>query len=389
MRRGRSVAALLGLVVVTEIPAWVRAGDGPDSRIDLTWLAPPECPSTAVVERAVARALGSASSHAVVSARAVVQQEVTKGYVAQLEVTTPQGAGVRTLSAADCAEVADAVALVIALAVTTRESGTAGTPVTNATTEPALSSARPAPGATPAATASGAASATTVPSPSAAGPVPPSPAASSPGPSPATVDYKARAAAGVLVAGPSSRPPAPSPAGSLAAPGAPRPHFTASALGVGDIGRMPRTDGGLALAVGWRNGLWMAEASGTWLASQTVDVGSGVGADLGLLGVGGRACLLARAGRLDAGPCLGARVDVLQGRAFGTPAAHESAVAWVAGVLGGHAAFWLTRGLALRLDADVGAPWTQPAFVITGAGHVHRPASIVGSAALGFEVGAF
>jgi hypothetical protein len=152
---------------------------------------------------------------------------------------------------------------------------------------------------------------------------------------------------------------------------------------------MPRADGGASLAIGWRHEHWLAEARGTWLASETVDLPHDVGADLGLLAAGGRACLVQPAGPSDVGLCGGVRLDVLQGKAVGVVAAASSAITWITAEVGAHGALWVARRLAVRVDLEVGAPSTRPAFVIVGAGHVHRPAGIVGSASIGLEAGIF
>lgn len=87
-------------------------------RIRLEWDAPPECPDAADLQRRMAASLPDDSS-ADAEALRVHGRIATSvdGYVLELRIDGPHGSGDRRLEAKDCSELAQAAALIIAVAI--------------------------------------------------------------------------------------------------------------------------------------------------------------------------------------------------------------------------------------------------------------------------------
>ena len=122
------------------------------ARADLEWVAPAGCSSRESVLDAVTRALGPSSTADVgaIRARAVVESS-GRGWRVQLSTAN----GERTLSADTCEQLAEAVALILALAIEPARARVTAPPEERAAS-PANANANAKDAATPASTAAGA-----------------------------------------------------------------------------------------------------------------------------------------------------------------------------------------------------------------------------------------
>jgi hypothetical protein len=157
-------------------------------------------------------------------------------------------------------------------------------------------------------------------------------------------------------------------------------------LAAGELGPMPRLDGGVFVGATLRAGFVAADIEGAWLGSQAADLTPGVGGDFSLWQARGRGCAEFGIGPAEVAPCAGLEVDWMRGEGFGTEATHIANAHWVAGLAGGYATLWIARFVGVRLQGDVALPFARPRFVLVGAGAVHRPAPEFGGAELGVEV---
>lgn len=89
-------------------------------------------------------------------------------------------------------------------------------------------------------------------------------------------------------------------------------------------------------------------------------------------------CWLVRFGsRISLGPCAAAELGMLWGRGEGLEGTRSVEKPWGSVRLGAHGELELSRAVRLVLAGDVGAPFGQPRFLLAGE-QVHRPNSTVG-----------
>lgn len=264
--------------------------------------------------------------------RAVVTvQPAQRAWVAVVEIETPAGTLVRTLPGAPCRLVADAVALIVAVAVDPLGAGAA--------VEPPL---HPAPVQSPPLPA-------TVDAPSsrvAAGSSEPVPARSS-APLPTRVGSKARPVA--VGEGP------PQPAGPELASRRSIPTLSAFVRGGGAIGGIPGPSGGWGggLAVTW--GPLRLTVEGSQTRSRTVAHSrfSGVGARVFGASGGLSVCWAPRSGALSMPICGGFEGGAFVAEGFGLAQTRTVAVPWVAAVPQVHPTVWVTSWLGLGVALAV------------------------------------
>jgi hypothetical protein len=115
-RLPRGIFSWRPLSVVSLVVAGVavtRVADA--SSVTLEWSAPEACPSSAAVSTAIDRSLGTNRSTAPVHARVLVSQEAST-FHAEIDLGGPGALETRRIDAESCGALADAVALVLALA---------------------------------------------------------------------------------------------------------------------------------------------------------------------------------------------------------------------------------------------------------------------------------
>jgi hypothetical protein len=325
-----------------------------DERVSLAWDAPPECPAAGEVHAAIGRMVGP-RAEARVRARAGVTRG-PDGYRGRVEVETADGRGERAFEAATCAAVADAIALVVALAI----------------------------------------------DPQAA---PPSADAGAP-PDAGTVDVATTAAvadaadAAPRDAAPTNRPPSASaPAAEAPAPPSPRAPgraLHASLGGLADTATLPDVALGVAASVAWTPSIARArplrlELTGGYAtaARATAPSRPRVGGTFGLAPMHMSVCYMYGLDRLEVGGCAGGGVSLVPASSDGA-SAPGSALAALGELGGGGLGLVRVAGpVSLRLSLSVAAPLTRPSFVVDGVGALHRPALASGRASVGLEVSAF
>jgi hypothetical protein len=306
---------------------------------ELIWDGAPGCPEREDVVFRIERALdGSLAAAAPVHFEARVQRS-RAGFSAVLDVSDSSHVEgkQRTLSAPDCAKLADAVAVAVTLALGAREVPANDVSAASAAVEATL------------------------------------PLAPAPPPVPASADE-----------------PQPAPHDESTVPA-----LAVSVWFLGDAGSLPALGAGAALGVelGWSR--FQLRGAGLIVFEQHVDrAGQGLGADAGAdlsLFAGSLSACAAALGSFRAGNtlflCAGPELGRLSGSGTGVSERRSGGGLWLAPRvdLGG---FWRLPGSNLALGALVSAavPLARAEFLLDGSLPVHRAASVVGRLSLGVEL---
>ncbi len=286
------LGALLGLVVAAQVPEPPLA--------DVRWDAPADCPDGPAVAAAIEQRLGRplAPGEATIDAHVTT---TTTQLDARVELWLAGKHEVRTLTAASCAPLVEAVALVVAAAIRT------------GARQPAVPEP-PAPASEPDATPVAAAA---PPRP------PPEPSAAPPQLTP--------------------RPAPPRPASPPRGPG----WFLRLEAGP-ELGATPKVTAALGLAAGvlWRR--FRLQLGVTGLTPRTI-VRTDADIRAGLIAAAALGCLRTGRGRLEVPLCAGLEIGGMRGTASRAPSANSKVVPWVAALLG--------AGLAVRVHPRV-ALWS-------------------------------
>ena len=319
--RGACVASLFGVLVSYAAPG-AAAG--------LTLAEPALCTSADELSFRVSRALGQPVASVAGPQFAVSIRAVRAGFQAQLETAATQAgpARERSISAANCEELTDSVALAIALA---------------------LGSSAP------------------VEPPAALEPE----AASTPAPAPPTPGHDDV----------SERPTTTASSG---------PRVDVLAWLMADTGSLPGAGLGVSAGAGLAWSMLELRALGLFLPPREGHPAGGdatsPGAELSLLAGSLLVCApLSDAGRpLQVLACAGWELGQLSGTGTQVATPHERSTLWSAGRIDLGAA-WLIPGspLALELLASVLAPLSRDEFILKDIGAVHQPANVVARAGLG------
>jgi hypothetical protein len=324
----RTLLPFLALVAPISLTALPSNGLASESPLDLTWIAPAECPDGQAVEADVLRLAGlraQPSRHL----KARVTVEVTSESTWKLTLATELAgvSGERILSGSSCHSLADAATLTLALILNPDIQRSTGSPL-----------------------------------------APPGPATHVP---PEQLRLKVstesrqaeklrpglRWLAGAYVG---------VQAGVLKDPG---PDVT---LGFGtSLGRAaawvlasyePTQDAIVQGQVGEGGRLWAAS-----------------GAALG--------CWTAASGRVALGPCLGFEISRLHGEGIGISDPRQGVVYWTSGDLALTAGVRVSRMLTLKVSALGLVPVTRPSVFLDAIGTVHRPAPLAGKVLMGVDFG--
>lgn len=319
-----------------------RAGPPP-----IAWEAPPECPTQAAVEAQVAAMLAGSLRAPAPGTRLQfrVDRDERGRWRLRGALEGPDGPAERTLTARDCAALAEAAALIAAIAVDPQVVAPGEVPVPSDIPADAPASEPPALVPDPPAPA--------VPVPEVLSPEPSTPAE---GPQPASpVD-----------------PPDP-PARRRRGPGRRLP--LAAELGVSaglGLGALPRPAALLRLHLGLRGPLYRVGARATaWLPREAAAPGHPeVGGRFWLASGGVYACAVLRAGAVVEVPLCGAfDVGALGGRGIGELASAYSARSpWAGLSVGPGLHITVARRIAVQLAAEGLAVLARPRFEITGRG---------------------
>lgn len=351
---------LLALAVLTASGS-AHAEDSTPA-MDLQWSAPEECPTRERILSDIQTIVGASERvRHEVSAVATVGHEGAR-WSAAVWIRTPDGTGMRSFEADSCTALARAVSLIVALAASER-------PVSDeAPSRPPVDATK-------------------------------SSGAETPGAGPASMDASA----------PAERPRSEMPSVQFVPPrssGATGPQpsrakvaghsrFAVAAGLSADSGMLPRPSVGVGLSAAWLV-LWpawlvRAEAVGSYWPPrrQTAPGGPSEGGDFSLVTFGVRACIAARIGRFEVGPCAGGEVDAEWASAFGEAINPGGHAAWGTISTEGSGSVSISRGFLLRLDLGIAAPLARPDFVIDVPAPnppigLHRP-SVGGRGFLGLE----
>jgi hypothetical protein len=391
MRFALAVLGTLAALVAAIVPAIASARGKVPLRLE--WVAPAGCPSHADVLADIERTIGDVESSSFVVARVVVAHPPNaRSFRAEVQLTAAGSTTSRALEADTCRAVANAAALIVALAINADALPSGTSPSHDAPTTP-VPPATPAVGPVGDAGVVGDASdvgdASTKsekPAPDAASPAVPKEEEE------ATPQPPAKPAAEPTHATPAKAPSATtSTAGQTALPEEGGGAFVLGAAFVLDTSSLPSTTFGAAVSAGWRAGPLDVELAGVWLAPRraTLPATTAQGADISLAQLGARACYGVGKVLFRWGPCAGVGMAWTFAHGFGpatdqpTDATGQTLVAQ----LGAYAAHRLFSHFSVRLDAGAVLPFSHPTFVIDGGGLVFQTPSASFRATLG--VGAY
>ena len=312
-----------GIAVLTAGPLASAA------ELRFSWTAPADCPSSEAVASRVARPEKATAKDEPLEAEGTVERKDERF---RLTLRTKRGdaRGERTLEAATCEGLADATAVVLAVAIAPADDSP------DATTPTVVKTEAPK----------------------------------------ATID-----------------PTATRDADRAAPPAASRDVLREHELAVGaalttDTGSMPATAAGGSLSVAWTPGRFRLEGLGALYGAQTRTTETGnAGADLQLLVFGGRACWAALVQPVEVGPCVGGAASLLSATGFGAKEENfDTGARWATATAGAQIRFPIASWAALRGGVDALAAITRPRFVVEGDGAVHQPTALGLRAHLGGEL---
>jgi hypothetical protein len=304
----------------------------------LRWAAPETCPEAAEVEARLAALLGGPPAPGDVRIDATIERDDAGVHRLKVAVESASGSTRHELSSPRCEELADAVALVAAVALDplSTVAGTAPPPSPQPKPEPEPEPAEPTP---------------------------------VPVPTPSTKDDDQP---------PSGKPPARRQKLQVGL----RPELAL------DFGPLPRVavGGGFALALLGRR--WRIELGPVLLAARQAAASSvpEATAEVSLVAGRARGCAALGVAIVEFPLCAGLEIGALRGRGTGTTLeARRDAALWVAGVGGPGIAVVPRRFIAVVAGIDIVVPFYRPAFDIGGE-LVHRARPVGLRAILGVEV---
>lgn len=291
---------------------------GDEPSVELQWRAPPGCPGGARVRDEIARFVAAGTQTGTVDRVQVdaVIEQIGERYVLELELRLPTGALRKRIEATECAVLASAAALVMAVML----DPTAVVETVDAAAPPEVAPVVPPPVVVP---------------------VPPVVPAPVPPPIPRTK---------------------------------PMPQATLRLSALGSFGAMPRFGAALAGAIGVRVGRARAElvALGE-LPQRTRHPREPIaGARVDLWSVGGRGCFAPAVKKVDFPLCAGFEGGRIRARGFGLQIARRAVAPWLAAPFGAAVMWAPIPRLALGGGVDGWIAMTRPTFEIEDLGVVHH-----------------
>ncbi len=353
----------------------------------LEWRAPAGCPRPEEVERSIAALLGrplTREDATPVHVRAHVRATAV-AFSMTIETRAPSGTDVRRLQDPRCGVLAEAAAMIAATAIDPSVAPPMLPPVPPALVPETRLPGRagglvpPAPGSGPPAGEAGSDLSVGT------GSVPVEPDLS-----PGTGLIRANPDLSEGTDEPGAHEPALAGSNTAAERAAPRVRAALRVSGLFDGGSTPGPTGGLTVAAALLGSLWRVELFGLWLAPRTSIPAPplDLGARVGLLAGGLRACVVPTVLRLEIPVCGALEAGVLRGRGRGDALARHGAdgVPWIAASVGPGVSWAPVRRLALTLQVDLVVPLTRAVFAVGGYGEVYRGALVAGRATLGLEL---
>ncbi len=349
------------------IATWVvlALSTPPEAGLELTWAAPPTCPSEQEVRARVVALVGPEAVRRVrLSARASVREE-SGGWALDLDLSGETGGGRRALRAERGGALAGAAAVVIAIAIDPGAALQQRSPLAGVVPEPPAG---------------------VVPEPP-AGVVPePLPTAEVPRPAPA--EGAAEVVPPRVVPLVEEERKDMSPDERRAPAEAPRVRVGIRAAGGVSFARLlPGPSGAVGLTLSAAGRGWRVELGGLYappVPGGTAQIGGVF--QSGAVEMRGCPALSRRA--IEVPICLGLQVGAMVGRGRGTglETTTSARALWLAGTLGAALVWrpWERVGFSLQVDALVGL--TRPVFQTAGGEVVHRASRFGGQALVGVEV---
>jgi hypothetical protein len=304
----------------------------PPALVALEWSVPDGCPDAAHVEREVERLLADVSRAGgpYLQARAQVRQEKSGLWNVELRTAGPQGRGQRTLSAESCVALADATALILALAIDPERvaaNRSTESPAPPATAQPAAVRAAPPP----------------IPTPT------------------------RRSVANRAIA------------------------LAADASAVLDIGTLPTATPGVAATLAVIPSaipfLRLETGADVFLDSTTTNPPTRSGR-FSLRTFHAGVCVVNPGGRWEVGACGGVEIAWLSAAGLYESVPSPGDAEWLVLRARATVAYIWSSAWAARADLGAGLDMSRPAFVSAGAeqGLIHQPARYTGRGALGIEL---
>jgi hypothetical protein len=327
-RASLPAALAVAMAVLGGVP--VALGQSSSS---ITWSAPSgECPDEAYVRTAVQQLLGADDPAAArVEAHARVERLGDSSWRVHLTTQRDGATGERVVDSSSCRSLADATALIVALAID---------PQRVAANRPSL------------AAAAGSASSPSAPAPAPAPTPAPAPA---PAPTPAPTPTPA---------------PAPAPAPTPAPPPAPLPpsRFSLFAALGGDLGTLPRPAWGVTLGAAlFLSPAVRLEAYGSYWpwqhAQSSASFAPNSGGDVFLADGGARACWLPLHANLELAGCAGLEAGLLHGQGENIARTLSADSFWLAATGLARLTWRASPHFALFLDASLAIPFSRDQFV--------------------------
>ncbi|WP_437314112.1 hypothetical protein [Sorangium sp. So ce385] len=359
--RRRARALLFAIVAPCVAPLASSAARADDRPFALRWTAPAGCPEGAAVEAEITRLLGDQSPSSSGALRAVgAIAPAGSGFELHIELSRDGWSSARTVRGATCPALADAGALIVAMAIDPDAAARSGTAATD---DRSIAGARPA------------------------NPAPEPPAAAARGAEPAPPR-------GPPTAPPRSAPPTRARARPTEGSVDRAPRFRIGLGGMSDLGTMQRLSGAIEPWAGVVVGPARLEAGASFWPGRRAESAAkpGTGGTIDLVAGSLAACALLppleRAVRPDfevGVPCAGVELGRMHAEGFGVSDPGEGSGVWVA-LRSGAAASWVVAPwMRLRLRLEAVVPLERPRFVLEGVGEVHEP-SVAARAALGLEL---
>jgi hypothetical protein len=314
--------------------------------VDLTWNAPPGCPTRAAVVAEIERLLSSepVSGPKVVVTANVGNEVAGASSVWRVHIFVEGTSDIRVLNAPTCGTLAGATALVVAMMIA---------PLAVEATAPADLGTAPVPAPLP---------------PPAVAPAPPAPAPPAPPPP---------------VPPPIWQPPPP-PVEEEGEPLA----IVAGVRTTGAVGVLPGPAAGFGVDFGLLYGPARLDIGVLYYAERraVLEERPDVGGDIDLVTAVATASWLPMRDPIELGPQLGLQFGSITGNGFGVRDPDSGSSAWVTPFVGGIAAWAPAPWLGVRLNVAVGWAGIRPSFGVTGVGTVHEVDGPVGELSLGAEV---
>jgi hypothetical protein len=329
--------------------------------LQLTWRAPAECPSADRVRLAAERGTTTAPPTGVLVADAWVEpmgSSEMRRWRVTLRTRRGTVVGERIIEASSCDGVADATAIVLALALTSAAVSEADAVETPREPVSPRESIAPVSAAVPASPDRSTAAAGTI-------------ANLATLPAARDVSTRTRSRRSTRV----------------------HPHSFGLGLSVAaDASSLPLPTVGGSLTLAWTAGPVRAELDvRRWAPqSRTLDPFS-AGARFSMTSLGARGCwraLGSDGSALDASACSGADIHFVSAPGYGVDPDYDASARWVAIAGGGLARFSLATWLKLRTRVEAYLPLSRPTFVLEGggAGPLHQPSALGAAGSLGLEL---